>query len=194
MKTPGSCTSTSLSACGFAVLALVFSAFYIQLSLLGFILLLLLVFALGAYASFRALMLLLGSSGKQRLASAGRLVLVLLSWLGLWYLPASDLAAYVDASLFYRQYESQVEKVHHQSRANCGQTLACYTDGGQPAYVFFAYRLHLPFSGQQGVLYVPDPVELPQQQRLDKISGAMTCRALPLSTHFFACAMSAYGG
>ncbi|MFZ6874040.1 hypothetical protein ACO0LF_18430 [Undibacterium sp. Di27W] len=194
MKTPASPATASLSVYLFAVLALVFSAFYIQLSLLGFVLVLLLGFALGAYASVRMLMLLLRSSGKPRLASVGRLVLVLLSWLALWYLPASDLPAYVDVSLFHSQYENQVAKVHQQSRANCGLTLACYVDGGQPAYVFFAYRLHLPYSGQRGILYVPDPATAPQQQRLDKISGAMTCQALPLRAHFFACAMSAYGG
>lgn len=194
VKTPAFGTSSSLSACLFPALVLVFSAFYIQLSLPGFVLILLLVFAFGAYASFRALMLLPGFLSQQGLAHSWRLALVLVSWLALWYLPSFDFAAHVDAGLFHNHYKNEVIQVQHQSPDNCGQTLACYADGGQPPYVFFPYSLHLPFSGQQGVLYAPDPAGIPKQQRLDKISGAMTCQALPLREHFFSCAMSAYGG
>lgn len=194
MKTASSATSTSLSAGIFAALVLVFSAFCIQLSLLGSILALLLVFALGAYASFKTLMLLPRFFCQQWLACSGRLALVLVSWLAFWYLPPSDFAAYVDASLFHNRYKNEVMQVQHQSPGNCGKTLACYADGGQPPYVFFPYSLHLPFSGQQGVLYVPDSAQAPQQERLEKISGAMTCQPLPLREHFFSCAMTAYGG
>ncbi|WP_110256703.1 hypothetical protein [Undibacterium pigrum] len=194
MKTPDLGTSSSLSVCFFAALALVFSAFYIQLSLLGFVLILLLVFAVGAYASFRALMLLPGFFSQQGLTRSWRLALVLASWLALWYLPSSDFAAHVDVSLFHNRYKNEVAQVQNQSPDNCGKILTCYADGGQPPYVFFPYSLHLPFSGEQGVLYVPDSAGMPKQQRLDKISGAMTCQPMPLREHFFSCAMSAYGG
>jgi hypothetical protein len=194
VKTAASTTSWSLSACIFAALVLVFSAFYIQLSLLGSILALLLVFALGARASFKTLMLLPRFFSQQRLACSGRLALLLASWLALWYLPSSDFAAHVDAGLFHNHYKNEVMQVQNQSPDNCGQTLACYADGGQPPYVFFPYPLHFSFSGQRGVLYVPESAQVPQQERLNKISGAMTCQPLPLREHFFSCAMTAYGG
>jgi len=194
VKIAAPATSSSLSACFFAALVLVFSAFYIQLTLLGFVLMLLLVFAVGAYASFRALMLLPRLFGQQRLACSWRLALVLASWLALWYLPSFDFAEHMDAGLFHNRYKNELVQIQNQSPDNCEKMLACSTDGGQPPYVFFPYSLHLPFSGAQGVLYVPNPAEKPKQQRLNKISGAMTCLPMPLREHFFSCAMTAYGG
>ncbi|MFZ6653892.1 hypothetical protein [Undibacterium sp. TJN19] len=148
-------------------------------------------FCLGCYTSYRAAVFCKGGH-----ASPWLLVAVVASWL-LWpLLSASSLSVYADLLLCKYHYDSEVVSVTQKTPGNCVQQSSCFSDEADPPYVYFEYALHVPFSAHEGILYVPGGGS-PQQARLDKISTSMQCESKPvlkLLGHYYACLTTGYAG
>lgn len=192
------CTEkTSLPASPFIFAAAVvgFSVLYVQMHLAIFLLVLMLMFGLGLYASYSALKFFRHSFDGQWAGWSWALITLLtLSWSAWFYVPTTSLAEHVDVWLFQRHYESEVAKISSNLPGNCGQTNDCYVGDGKPVYVYFPYALHVPFSEHHGILYISAPAHAPEQARLDKIGGMMKCGDKPLLKHFHACFITGYAG
>ncbi|MFZ6712512.1 hypothetical protein ACO0LN_25695 [Undibacterium sp. TC9W] len=179
----------------FAAAVLGFSALYVQMHLAIFLLVLMLMFGLGLYASYRALKFFRHSfDGPLAGWSWALITLLTVCWAAWFYVPTTSLAEHVDAWIFQGHYEKEVAELSSNLPGNCKKTDDCYADDGKPVYVYFPYALHVPFSEHHGILYIADPAHVPEQARLDKIGGMMKCQDQPLLKHFYACFITGYAG
>ena len=142
----------------------------------------LIVFSLGIYASFRAV---IPVKYTRPWIYPTLIAVVLLTWLTWFFLPVTDLGRIVNIMIRHNGYEKAIDKINRGDEPKCDDQFSCSYDKFRPAYVFFSFRSHFFFSAQEGILYVPDVGQLPNPERIKKMG--LHCELKPIWLHYHAC-------